>query len=275
MGFELFAALEREWQVVAVSSEADAALQSWAADPVLGGIRSIGEILERTRPGTNRASADSLLGALLRRAPRNDIAARAALQALSPGLINVARRMGAARDPDVAAEVVTVALARIKCYPYERRPRAIAANVVLDVLHALWQDRASAGREMATPAEELHRVAEPERAERAERSRPNAREVLEVAASSGRLPAEQLQLVFDAVLDRMPLSTAAAEAGISIKAMTRRRERARATVIRVYHAERSTTAPAERTATASIGAARHSPGRHAARMLPAVAPDLG
>jgi DNA-directed RNA polymerase specialized sigma24 family protein len=272
MGFELFAALEREWQVVAVSSEADAALQSWATDPVLGDMRGVGEILERTRPGTDRASADSVLGALLRRAPRDDVAARAALQALSPGLINVARRMGAARDPDVAAEVVTVALARIKCYPYERRPRAIAANVVLDVLHALWQDRASAGREMATPAEELHRVAEPERAERI---RPNAREVLEVAASSGRLPAEQLQLVFDAVLDRMPLSTAAAEAGISIKAMTRRRERARATVIRAYHAERSTTAPAERTATASIGAARHSPGRHAARMLPAVAPDLG
>jgi len=179
--------------------------------------------------------------------------------------------MGAARDPDVAAEVVTVALARIKCYPYERRPRAIAANVVLDVLHALWQDRPSAGREMATPAEELHRVAEPEPAER---SRPNARDVLEVAASSGRLPAEQLQLVFEAVLDRMPLSTAAAEAGISIKAMTRRRERARATVIRAYHAERSTTASAER-ATASLDAGRHSSGGHTAHMRPAVAPDLG
>jgi DNA-directed RNA polymerase specialized sigma24 family protein len=179
--------------------------------------------------------------------------------------------MGAARDPDVAAEVVTVALARIKCYPYERRPRAIAANVVLDVLHALWQDRPSAGREMATPVEELHRVAEPEPVER---SRPNAREVLEVAASSGRLPAEQLKLVFDAVVDRMPLSTAAAEAGISIKAMTRRRERARASVIRAYHAERSITAPAER-ATASLGAGRDSPGGHIALMRPAVEPDLG
>ena len=272
MGFELFAALEREWQVVAVSAEADAALRAWATDPVLGRIRGVGEILEHTRRGTDRANADLILGALLRRAPRDEVAARAALQALSPGLINVARRMGAARDPDVAAEVVTVALARIKCYPYERRPRAIAANVVLDVLHALWQDRSSVGREMATPAEELHRVADPEPAEP---SRPNAREVLEVAASSGRLPAEQLQLVFDAVLDRMPLSTAAAEAGISIKAMTRRRERARATVIRAYHAERSTAAPVGRAPTASMHAARHSPGRHAAHPLPAVAPDLG
>ena len=272
MGFELFAALERDWQVVATSSEADAALQSWATDPVLGDIHSVGEILERTRPGTDRASVDSVLSALMRRAPRDEIAARAALQALSPGLINVARRMGAARDPDVAAEVIAVALARIKCYPHERRPRAVAANVVLDVLHALWQGRSSIGRETVTPSEELYRVVEPETVER---SRPDAREVLEVAASSGRLPAGQLQLVFDAVLDQVPVSAAAAQAGISIKAMTRRRERARATVIRAYHAARSTPPAAARAPTASLEVAHQSRGGPVAHMLPAVAPDLG
>lgn len=236
MGFELFAALGRDWQVAATSPEADAALRRWAADPVLGDFHSAGKILERTAIGGDRATADSVLGALLRRAPRDEFAARVALQALSPGLLTVARRMGAARDPDIAAEVVAAGLARIKCYPYERRPRAVAANVILDVLNAVHHSRRLAGREMATPPERFHRVVEPEASEP---TWPNARDVLEVAASSGRLPEGQVQLVFDAVLDQVPVSAAAARAGISVKAMTRRRERARASVVRAYRAARS------------------------------------
>src|SRR5262245_15616201 len=108
MGFELFAALARDWQIVANSSQADAALRRWTADPVLRDFHSVGDILDRTGPGRDRAMADAVLGALLRRAPRDEFAARIALQALSPGLINLARRMGAARDPDIAPEVVAV-----------------------------------------------------------------------------------------------------------------------------------------------------------------------
>jgi DNA-directed RNA polymerase specialized sigma24 family protein len=236
MGFELFAALERDWQLVAAGPDADAARQRWAADPVLGHIHSVGEILERTAPGRDRASADAILGALLRRAARDEFAARAALQALTPGLSTLARRMGAARDPDVAPEVVAAALARIKCYPCERRPRAVAANVILDVLAAVCKSRSAAARETATAPERFHRVVEPEPTEHA---RPDAREVLEVAARSGRVPDGQLQLVFDAVLDQVPVSDAAARAGISIKAMTRRRERARANVVRAYYEART------------------------------------
>jgi DNA-directed RNA polymerase specialized sigma24 family protein len=236
MGFELFAALERDWQVVAASPAADAAVRRWATDAVLGQVAGVAEILERTAPGQNRAMADSILGALMRRAGRDEFAARVALQALTPGLLTLARRMGAAHDPDVAPEVVTAALARIKCYPCERRPRAVAANVILDVLAAVCRSRSAAGREMATPPERFHRVVEPEPVER---TRPDAREVLEIAARSGRLPKEQLQLVFDAVLDQVPVSAAAARAGISTKAMTRRRERARASVVRAYYEARA------------------------------------
>ena len=75
--------------------------------------------------------------------------------------------------------------------------------------------------------------------EASEPTRPDAREVLEVAASSGRLPEGQVQLVFDAVLDQVPVSAAAARAGISVKAMTRRRDRAKASVVRAYRAARS------------------------------------
>src|ERR1700724_2753255 len=100
MGFELFAALARDWHVASTSPEAAAALDRWAGDPVLADFHSAGEIRERTALGGDRAAADSVLGALLRRAPRDEFAARVALQVLSPGLLTVARRMGAARGPE-------------------------------------------------------------------------------------------------------------------------------------------------------------------------------
>jgi hypothetical protein len=64
--------------------------------------------------------------------------------------------------------------------------------------------------------------------------RPDGREVLEFVARSGKVPPAQLRLISDAVLDRIPVSVAARQAGLSVKAMTRRRERARASVVRAY-----------------------------------------
>jgi hypothetical protein len=63
---------------------------------------------------------------------------------------------------------------------------------------------------------------------------PDGREGLEFVARSARGPPEQLRLISDAVLDRIPVSVAARQAGLSVKAMTRRRERARASVVRAY-----------------------------------------
>ena len=72
MGFEFFDALRRECQVVAIDSETDASLQSWATGPLRGDIHGLEEILECQRPGTDRAGADSVVGALRRRPAGDD-----------------------------------------------------------------------------------------------------------------------------------------------------------------------------------------------------------
>jgi len=239
MGFELFAALDLDWQIMTVSRSAQTALRRWRDDPVLRRLRCLDDVLERTARHADRRDADAVLVALMRRAPHDDLAARAALQALTPGLTNVAKRMGAARDSDIASEVVTVALARIKSYPHQRRQRSVAANLVLDVLNALWRGRdgASSPRESCVAPEILARV--PDREPAQPSNQPNGRDVLELAARSGRVPAGQLSLISDAVLDRVPVSTLAARASISEKAMWRRRERAWATVVRACRFQRS------------------------------------
>ncbi|MGH9014409.1 MAG: hypothetical protein ACRDZ1_10805 [Acidimicrobiia bacterium] len=240
MGFELFAALDFDWRLAVSSRAAQAALRRWRGDPVLGRLRDLDEILERTARGADRRDANAVLTALLRQAKTDEMAARAALQALAPGLTNVAKRMGAARDPDIAAEVVAVALTKIKSYPYERRARAVAANLVLDVLNALWHSHGPQDgrpRERCVAPDHLARVPDPQ--PDAATARPTGRDVLEAVADSGRLPAEQLTLIADAVLDRVPVPMAAARAGISEKAMWRRRDRARASVVRAYRLARS------------------------------------
>jgi hypothetical protein len=239
MGFELFAALDLDWRIMTASRSAETALRRWRDDPVLRRLRCLDDVLERTGRHADRRDADAVLVALMRRAVYDDLAARAALQALTPGLTNVAKRMGAARDSDIASEVVAVALARIKSYPYQRRQRSVAANLVLDVLNALWRGRdgANSPREACVAPETLARIPDQEPAQPS--NQPNGRDVLELAARSGRVPAGQLSLISDAVLDRVPVSTLAARASISEKAMWRRRERAWATVVRVCRFQRS------------------------------------
>ena len=234
MGFQLFATLDREWESLVTSATASAALRRWADDPILGTLLGLDDIVRRTSREAHRDGADALLAALVKRAPTDETATRALLQALSPGLNKVARRMGAARDPDIAPEVVAVALAKIRCYPWQRRPRSIAANLILDVLHELWATRRADGRvdERPVPPDDLGRLPFPEPT--VAPRYPNGREVLEVVARRRQVPPEQLQLMSDSILDQVPLSMAARRAGISTKAMKSRRARARTSVVRAY-----------------------------------------
>jgi DNA-directed RNA polymerase specialized sigma24 family protein len=232
MGYELFGALELDWRLVAESRAAKDALRRWADDPTLRGLRTFDDVLARTARGVDKSAANAVLGALIRRARTDPVAARVVLQALTPGLTNVARRLGAGFDSDVAADVVTAALERIRDYPYARRPHAIAANVTLDVLMTVRRSgdggRDGGWRVRPVPPERLERVAdEPAMSAHAG---PDARDVLAAAKASG-VDARQVGVVADAVLDRTSLAEAAARAGISRKAMKSRRDRARTKVL--------------------------------------------
>jgi hypothetical protein len=159
MTWRLFPALDDDWRLVVGGAAARAARARWADDAVLASYPDVGSVVEALRSGGNdRDAADRVLGALAARAPVDDVALRAMLQALLPGLVNVAKRLGRGTvDEDLEATVVAEAVLRIRRYPLQRRPRAIAANVVLDVFGGIARQRARAAhregrRALAAPA---------------------------------------------------------------------------------------------------------------------------
>jgi hypothetical protein len=232
MSFPLFANLDAEWRTVAVSPNAEEALARWANDSVLAGGRSLDEVLARTARGGDPRDADAVLRALMSRASSDEIAARTVLQAVIPGLVSVAHRVGARKDADLEAEVAAAAWTAIRAGRLLGRRGFIAGQLLLDVFHVVSRLRRGDLEQVAAP-DDLARII-PDPGDQWTRHGPDGREVLEFVARSGKVPPEQLRLISDAVLDRIPVSVAARRAGVSVKAMTRRRERARASVIRAY-----------------------------------------
>lgn len=134
MSIELFRDLNRDWSITARSRRSRRAVARWKAqEPVLGSVADLDAIIGRIG-SSNRPDQDAIFAALLRLGHDDPLAWRAVLHALMPGLVCVARRFlpGRRQADEVAATVAACAWDRIACYPLDRRPRSIAANIVLD-----------------------------------------------------------------------------------------------------------------------------------------------
>ncbi len=141
MHIPILAALENEWLVLAQDPAAERSFQTWRkADSALAQIENLAGVLTVANNREDLAAGDAVLASLARRAPGEALAAQVLLHALLPGLKGIIRschpRHGA---DDLASEVITVALERIRCYPFDRRPQRIAANVLLDVRQHVWR----------------------------------------------------------------------------------------------------------------------------------------
>lgn len=134
---DLIERLEAEWPALAAGALA-ARLPCWAADePALAGFATPQQLLRHLRASRgNTRAEDAVLAALVRQASSDPLAARMVLHALLPGLKTLARRI--LLDADQRDELWSALLAhcweRIRCYPLERRPTRIAANVLFDAL---------------------------------------------------------------------------------------------------------------------------------------------
>ena len=131
----LFQELELEWSDVVRSAAARDHLRSWAAaEPVLDRFTGLDDVVRFTLEYGHPGASDDVLRVFAAQAEHDQLAARVLLQALIPGLIPVAVSFRSAFDnaDDSAAQVVTAAYERIRTYPIQRRPRRIAANIVLD-----------------------------------------------------------------------------------------------------------------------------------------------
>lgn len=220
----LFGALDREWQTLCTSRAAHRGRDGWT-DDALRGIVGLAELIATLRRSSHDPeTADQILAALARRAADDDLAARTLLQALLPGLFNVAKRLGHGRvDDDLEAEVLAEAVTRIRTYPIGRRPRLIAANITWDVFGCITRRRQNAARVA------LEAVADVELTETIVDLDPSVEvcQLVRDAVERGALRECDARLLLAIAVGHDTIGTRARREGVAYDAMNERWRRAR------------------------------------------------
>jgi hypothetical protein len=198
--FHIVDALNAEWDVLASNSmEVTAA---WAAKyEVLAPCRSLGDVLLAIR-----GEPDAALGALLTEVTRDDeLAGRTILQAMLGKLV----RMAQADEYSGIDDYVAVMWCQIRTYPLAARPRKVAANLVLDTLKQVTNERRMllpGTVRLWPPSEQLDNAHEAAlRRESLDHQRRisdlNARELLKSAGQLGLLDGQSEELLSSVYAD--------------------------------------------------------------------------
>lgn len=136
----IFDQLDEDWRLVVASKAATRRLASWP-DEALARITTLAELVDAAHRVGDPAGTDRVLASLASRSREDDLAARTLLQCLIPGAKLIARsyqQLGTAEE--VASSVVSTLTEKIRSYPFERRPRRIAANLLNDTRHVLYDE---------------------------------------------------------------------------------------------------------------------------------------
>lgn len=133
----IFQSLDAEWEALCRQGAARDAIEQWHRSPALRGFDDLDGIVAYLWRRPPPADADAILAALVGISRSDELATRALLQALRPGLKSLVAGYRGLVGDDVASTVVATAWERLRTYPLERRPAKIAANVLLDVRKAL------------------------------------------------------------------------------------------------------------------------------------------
>lgn len=215
--------LDREWHALA-SGVLPARLRVWTLEePVLAAFASPAALIRFLHTGGAGGDKDAVLRALLARSRVDPLAARVVLQALRPGLKGLAKRIFL--DADDVEQLWQLLLAsvweQIRTYPLERRPRRIAANLLLDSMRATLSELA---RERSRRAELPPSPVVPHAA--AATSAPDVETVLARAVAAGAISADEAELILRTRIDEQPLASAAQEFGVSYNVLRVRLQRA-------------------------------------------------
>ncbi|KQS54517.1 hypothetical protein ASG36_20665 [Geodermatophilus sp. Leaf369] len=129
------------WPALATRLDDGAVLARWArAEPALAGLRSAAELHAACSEASPHERSDAVLGALVRLAAvdggRDDDALALLLHLLS-GIVWTTVRQLSDLTPDIVAVVAGELTCQIRRYPWQRRPRSIAANLRADTRRAV------------------------------------------------------------------------------------------------------------------------------------------
>jgi DNA-directed RNA polymerase specialized sigma24 family protein len=218
------ARLERDWRRELASVELACHLRQWQAiEPTLRAFSdpvAVLRFLRRSAPGERQ---DRVLRALVSRAGADAVAGRLVLHALLPGLKRLsARLLVDTRDQEeLWSTLLACAWQRIRGYPVERRPRRVAANVLLDTLH----DAVAAHRRAVRDRAELD-VVPAWLAPTRPQADSDIEAVTERAIRAGAITAAEAELILCTRIDGVSLASLARSEGVSYDALRVRRRRA-------------------------------------------------
>jgi hypothetical protein len=219
--------LDREW--ARLGADAGAARRLPDVCGCAGGVRSLAEV-ERFVRAAPPAEADAVLVALAARAVEGDgLAARVLLQLLMPGVRRLARTWWALGDADErAAAAVAAVYDRIRRYPLARRPRRIAANVLMDAAADLRRSVASERSRPRSWGQDTNFGGENEGLAAVESVHPAVElaEVLAEAVRAGLVSAADAELIAASRIAGVPLADIAQRRGAKLRTLQWRRRRA-------------------------------------------------
>ncbi len=215
--------LEPDWRHELVAPHLRHRFRTWQeVEPALAPFRDPAALLRFLRGPGSSARKDEVLCALLRWARREPVAGRVVLEAMLPGLKSLAGRLLTdVRDRDeLWSALLACAWERIRTYPVERRPRRVAANVLLDSLRGTLAALSSARRDPASRAGSLPHNVE------AVPAPAGVDALLDAAVRAGAVSRDEAELVLATRVDDVPLSALARSQGVSFDTLKHRRGRA-------------------------------------------------
>ena len=173
-------------------------------------------------PGAN-SEKDEVLCALLAWARQEVIGARVVLEAMLPGLKKLAGRLlvDAREREELWSVVMACAWERIRTYPVERRPRKVAANLLLDCLHETLAALSAARRDPAAQGFPLsHKL------ETIPVCEGDVDGLLAQAVTAGAVSQGEAELILSTRIDGESLSDLARSQGVRFDTLKHRRNRA-------------------------------------------------
>lgn len=215
--------IDREWQRELHSPLLRSRFAAWRGfEPALSPFQDPLALLRFLRREGSSARKDEVLCALLRRARWEPVAGRVVLEAMLPGLKNLAGRLLIdVRDrEELWSVLLACAWERIRAYPVQRRPRRVAANLLLDSMRGTLAAFASARRDPAARAGRLSGRLE------ATSEPAGVDALLDAAVGASAITKEEAELILATRVEDVPLGVLARSRGVSFDTLKHRRGRA-------------------------------------------------